>query len=491
MNRHAFLYCAVLLLIVFAGCSQDRSTAPDQSASTDHTSAVTADPEAVADEIVARAGWAVDPEVATDSRTGGPARTGGDGCVNWFEREVIVDDIVHYYFEVQVGSGPYDVIGLHRVVREPIECRPARAKKSVMLLHGSNAGFGPVYLYGSALASAPDDQSIAVFLAQNGVDVWGIDLRWVLVPQGITDFTFMANWDLQLETDDLQTAMATARLTRLLTGNGFRRMHLLGYSRGVRVGFAYLNRETQIPRGFRHAAGFIPVDLDFKTDWEERRLLTCATADNAKGAIDSGIYQDEVGVLAITLSYLAQSDPDGTSPVFPPMTNYQAILFIGANTYLLADYPQSILYHFVAGVPGPGGVTTELIYTDELPWIEFLGAWSPYMPNVAGYEMSAITCDEIDSPYDDHLADIKVPVLYVGAGGGAGESGVYTLSLLGSTDVTTLIVDFEQPENRLLDFGHVDLFSANNAAQDVWTPILTWIGDHTPGGHHIAKQWKE
>jgi len=490
MNRYVFFFCTVLVLTVFAGCSQDRSVTPDPTVATDHSSAVIANPEAVATELVARAGWEMDPEAVADAKSPGPARSDGGGGIVSIEREVIVDDIVHYYIEVQVGSGMYDVIGLHRVVREPVDCRPARHKKSVMLVHGSNAGFGPAFLYGPTLASAPDEQAIAVFLAQNGVDVWGIDLRWVLVPQGITDFNFMADWDLQLETDDLETALSVARQTRLMTGNGYRRMHLLGYSRGVGVGFAYLNRETQIPPGLRNAAGFIPVDLGFKTAWEEHRLLRCATADNIKTAVDSGIYQGEVGVLAITLSYLAQVDPNGTSPIFPPMTNYQAILFIGANTYVMADYPLSILYHFVAGVPGPGGVTTELIYTDEAPWIEFLGAWSPYMPNPAAYELAAIACDEIDLPYDDYIADITVPVLYVGAGGGAGEVGAYTLSLLGSTDVTSLIVGFQPPENRLLDFGHVDLFSANNAAQDVWTPILAWIDAHTPGGGDIAKRLK-
>jgi hypothetical protein len=79
-------------------------------------------------------------------------------------------------------------------------------------------------------------------------------------------------------------------------------------------------------------------------------------------------------------------------------------------------------------------------------------------------------------PYDDHLEDITVPVLYVGAGGGFGEFGVYTTTLLGSTDVTTHIVHTAAP--RVVDFGHADLFLAGDAQALVWQPLLTWLQAH-------------
>ena len=79
-------------------------------------------------------------------------------------------------------------------------------------------------------------------------------------------------------------------------------------------------------------------------------------------------------------------------------------------------------------------------------------------------------------PYDDHLAEVKAPVLYVGARGGFGEYGVYSTTLLGSRDVTTHVVTLlpEQP----LDFGHSDLFWADNARTEVWEPIYNWVHSH-------------
>ena len=71
-----------------------------------------------------------------------------------------------------------------------------------------------------------------------------------------------------------------------------------------------------------------------------------------------------------------------------------------------------------------------------------------------------------------------MPILYVGAGGGTGEHGYYTLSLTGSKDTTKFTVQLHPNEERVLDFGHVDLFTATNAETLVWQPILDWLVAH-------------
>jgi len=71
-----------------------------------------------------------------------------------------------------------------------------------------------------------------------------------------------------------------------------------------------------------------------------------------------------------------------------------------------------------------------------------------------------------------------VPVLYVGAGGGFGDFGLYTTTLLGSTDVQTHIVQLQPDPARLFDFGHADLFNATDAPSLVWQPILDWLQAH-------------
>ena len=94
------------------------------------------------------------------------------------------------------------------------------------------------------------------------------------------------------------------------------------------------------------------------------------------------------------------------------------------------------------------------------------------------YDTYTISCGEIPTPFDDHLNDITVPVLYVGAGGGFGRNGLYTLTLLGSQDVSSLIVSFYPPAQAAFDFGHADLFHAQDAENLVWSPIYQWLSRH-------------
>jgi hypothetical protein len=52
------------------------------------------------------------------------------------------------------------------------------------------------FLASAGSAQVPVNHSLAAYLAEQGVDVWGIDLRWVGVPQEVTVFTFMAGWNM-------------------------------------------------------------------------------------------------------------------------------------------------------------------------------------------------------------------------------------------------------------------------------------------------------
>lgn len=88
----------------------------------------------------------------------------------------------------------------------------------------------------------------------------------------------------------------------------------------------------------------------------------------------------------------------------------------------------------------------------------------------------AITCGvDPNLPYDKYLADIQVPVHYVGSGGGFGPYGLYTLSLLGSKDVSHHVVSFYQPDEAYKGFAHVDLFYAQDAQELVWEDFLDFV----------------
>lgn len=395
------------------------------------------------------------------------------------QRRVLSGNVVEYTFDVRLGSGPYDVVGMHRVVRETAPFIPARTSKSVFLLHGDIWGFRAAFL-------ADPVRNLPVFFARNEVDVWGIDQRWVRVPASVTNFAFMQDWGLEHDIRDLYVSLGVARGVRFLGGDGPGRIHLLGWSRGGLIGYAYLNAESQLMPALRNVKGFIPVDIYLKTNDETFREAACRRSEAQEAAYDAGQFQNASGTLVQTIHTLAVTNPSGASPVFPGLTNRQAALLTGEATFVIfpPDQQNVPFYHFTGGTfapdPAPSGlpVPTGLLYSPEATWLALLGGAAPYQPTRQIADSELVICDEVDVPFDDHLEEITNPVLYVGAGGGFGEYGVYSTTLLGSTDVTTRIVDLTPPDQRLSDFGHADLFIGTEARMLVWRPILNWIRTH-------------
>ena len=69
---------------------------------------------------------------------GTPAAKGGfdPGTIKAVDRTVLYRNIVHYRFKLVVGQGEFDVIQVHRIVKEPQPRWPERTKDAVLLLPG-------------------------------------------------------------------------------------------------------------------------------------------------------------------------------------------------------------------------------------------------------------------------------------------------------------------------------------------------------------------
>lgn len=106
--------------------------------------------------------------------------------------------------------------------------------------------------------------------------------------------------------------------------------------------------------------------------------------------------------------------------------------------------------------------------------------WWEALPFI--YEYEKVMCDEEDTPWDDNLAAVEVPILYLEPAGGLGASGRYTLGLFGSSDIQISTSSLFPEEQVIEDFGHIDIWTAPQAAELVWQPLLDWIKDHS--GHH-------
>jgi hypothetical protein len=414
--------------------------------------------------------------------------------VRGFSRERVVDDIYHYSIDVRVGPTVYDTITLHRVVRERGVFSPRYGSESVFMVHGDAWDFRGAFMASTLTNAVPEDHSIAVYLAQRGVDVWGIDLRWTHVPLETTDFSFMKSWDLGTHARDVGTGLTVARAVRALTGNGGGKVNLLGWSRGAMVAYAYLNAETQLPAARRNVSGFIPVDMvvKFGPDGEQQRQWACTRATLAKaqleaGRVEGGLLGPGAGVAIMALGDAAIQYPDepANMPPLPPLPHKQLAITLGAATFSFISAPAYgveptvPVYHFNAGQFGSDGSPTALRYVKERQFFDFMRSAHPYQSFKEIVESEQLLCGQDDVPYDDHLKKISVPVLHVGAAGGFGSYGEYLpRKLLGSRDVTVKRVQRQSDDKRFADFGHADLFLAEDAPERVWEPIYRWMKRH-------------
>ncbi|GEM_PF-449989 len=405
-------------------------------------------------------------------------RTAGETHVIKMSREWACSAIAYYQFEIQIGSDPHNVVRIRRFVKEDTPYQPLPTNGDIFMAHGANQNLEIFFRTGTDL---PTPQTSAfLYLASKGIDVWGIDQAWTLVPQETTEFEFMKDWGVEHDAKNTLAALAFARLIRGFTGQGYGPMNLLGFSYGTAVAFTAAGMETQQEQILRDIKGLINTDQILKFDDKDEmyRQNTCMGTTGLLEQINAGIYQaGNAGNLG-NVGQLAHSAPDEPSPIFPGLTNAQAAFFIGANMYLLGDTPAPY-WHFTGGnQTSPEMPATDLLFTSTGRWLKPLPNVSgvSYMPNLAIYDLNACMCDEEDVSFDDHFSKISLPIFYLGAEGGFGSYGLYTNSITASSDITSHIVS-KTPE-RFNDFGHADLFYADSAPEDVWEPLYQWLREH-------------
>ena len=403
------------------------------------------------------------------------------------DREQLIDDIYKYSFIFKVGDGDFDKIGVYRVVKEK-QSVPIKAKDAVMLLHGDISDFDSAFLMSTMSDKVSAYHSLGIYLAQNKVDVWGVDRRWTFVPDDTTDFSFMETWDTALNLSDIKIAVKFAREIRDETESGSDKIFILGYSRGAALAYAYANDETQIAKWEQDLRGIISIDMAYKFDpvnHSQEISDACTRCEILKEMHVWGIYYRDEAAQMKAIAFLAATNPEGHD-LDEFLTNLQVGWLALSATY--ATYPESFppplpFYHSCAGTfDEESGLPTGLQFTNSDYMLDFAFAVPSFQSLGEMIDGEALLCGD-DTPYDDHLEEITIPVFYVGAAGGFGEYGVYTTTLLGSydkdkpdkDDVDTLIVELYPPEAAALDYGHIDLLFADNAESLVWKPIYKWI----------------
>jgi hypothetical protein len=389
------------------------------------------------------------------------------------ERAAWLGDVAHYRYDVPAGPGPADIVRVHRLVRESRAGRPDASRAAVFLLPGAPNSFEGIFLAPGISGATPRDHSIAAYLAARGVDVWGLDFGWALVPAATADFAAFRDWGMERDSRDASTGLAFARATRRTDGQGDRPLVLLGFSYGGLVALDLVGRETQFEPARRDAGGLILLDLGPVLEPRSAREYYCRLAADERARLDAGTLSDDTGMMLAAVGDAALTAPDAPSQHLEGFTNRQAALVFGGNLGLVTGQ----FWSFLGAERDAGGVPTRLRFTDERLWLDVLRAIPPHAPMRAAVDSDSTLCGA-EAAFDDHLAEIALPIAYVGAAGGFGDAAAAWTRLTASADVTRVVVRQLPDEQRHEDFGHADTLLARSAPELVWRPVLDWLLAH-------------
>ena len=359
-----------------------------------------------------------------------------------FHREHVTGDIYHYTLVLPLGHTANAAIRVHRMVRELAPFVPRPTAHAAMLLHGDFSDFDSIFAPG-----------LAPYLAARDTDVWGVDRRWTLATDDISDFGTMS---VAQELSDLRTALVLARATRTADGSGTGKLALLGFSHGAQLAYIYAAADgSQI--GSLAALDF------FATYSPADAALKSASCDNSafEYQLVAGGTTDSPNDFFIEAGNLDETAPNDASPFEPDLTNRGFMLFVLGQTFQFAPItPDYRLLQLTAD-------GSAFAHTPELVADHWLEQSPPHQSMLEAADLDGQLCG--NGPIAAPLSNIHIPLLYLGAAGGVGAHGLYTTTQVSSTDVTTRIVP---------DYGHGDLLFATTAPQLAWQPLATWLAHH-------------
>lgn len=400
--------------------------------------------------IVLLAACAAEPTVSTESRDVSLPQGLG------FSREHVTADIYHYTLVLPVGDEPNAALRIHRVVRERAPFIPRRTDCAAMLLHGDFSTFDTNFL-----------PAMAPYLAGRNIDVWGLDRRWTIATDDISDLGTMG---IAQETSDLGTALAFARAAR----GSADKIALVGFSHGAQVAYTYAALEGAKPAALRHVDALVPLDWYGALEDPEMRALSCEFAPFEYELVAGGVI-DAPNDAIIAIGELARTAPNDPTPNNPNITNRGRLLRFLGQTYLQAEFAP--FYHLASPILD-GDTVTGFRESPEAAMADWLANAPPHQSMLEAADFDALLCGSGPQPVDAPLSNIHVPLLYVGAAGGIGTLGLYATTLVSSTDVSSFVVQRFPAERRAEDFGHTDLLLATDAPALVFEPVATWLLHH-------------
>jgi pimeloyl-ACP methyl ester carboxylesterase len=359
--------------------------------------------------------------------------------------------VVHQTFDVPVDGGH---VVVHRVARPH-----TRSKDAIVLLHGDFANFSSNFT------------PMANWLAERGIDVWGIDQRWTQQPRYEPDLSGFDAMGLDQELDDISTALAFVRARR----HDQDKVALAGFSRGGQLAYFYASREAKRPPRMRHVKGVVALDVyaSLAASDADLRQWYCNNAASEYADLAAGNV-DVYNVFQLTVGQHYLADPDAPSLWDETLTTREMMLWLLGQTYQF--FAPSENYHLNGPTLDASGLPTGLRFSSETAVATWLatGSWHQALRESA--DTDQVLCDP--TAFDVPLSRIRIPVLSIAAAGGYGARAAHSVAQTSSSDKTSILIRTLPVAREAEDYGHADILFASTAPVRAWQPLLSWLRAH-------------
>ncbi|UCD81341.1 MAG: hypothetical protein JSW26_07915, partial [Desulfobacterales bacterium] len=283
----------------------------------------------------------------------------------------------HYVWEIaRPPYGSFDKIALHRMVKENynrkmIPERPAPDRKKVLfIIPGTwSRGYSP---------NTNEDQSMNVFFANRGYDVYSMDFRTMYVPNyaydqfadyGV-DISDTGNWTYGMFREDIKACVEKAKsISRT------KRIFLGGISRGVTQMWIYASKYLADIKGLigMDGGGIKSEPIPGFT-----KILAEMTPEEIKAATDQyNAAMEDFKVNGVLLSEVGGYEQGQFGAAIPSATS--VVGFESIDDYI--DFVRTYVYPWAGDPPGPlTNVTDVAAYTTYWAWGEgkVTNVYTPY-----------------------------------------------------------------------------------------------------------------
>ena len=372
-------------------------------------------------------------------------------------------------------NGPYDKIGLHRLVKSGIT-----PKGVIFITNCPNWGTGEQRISNPASDNWTkfENYSEAIFWANRGYDVYAIDYRTHFIPPSFnaTQVSFMADWGWDVWISDIKEAADKVKEV-----SGSNKFFIAGECTG---GVTALNYATEYWKSdlrgiilldpMWYILGY-PMVATTGTETNTYNLNQTINAMKTAGTYATGF--SSVNATKALIIYAFQNPgapaeyPFGTplKPTVNPVTNNTWANITEWFTYIIQNCIGTTLAAF------PGAYSNLAGGYGNITQFEYSIANSELIPSRLSLENAAmsdwINCPYLAYDYNDHYKEINVPVLTFGTGLFSNRTGALRfVNGINNTDFTGIM---------LKNYGHIDDYYGNYAARDVFEPAYQWMVNRT------------